>query len=116
MAVLTGYLPVEQGIACYAALQQHADATVAAGDGRTRDQIMADTLVERLTGQTRATDVNVELQLLMPLDALINPNDHRAAVIPGYGPLPGELARHILANSRGRKWWRRLFTAPNTQP
>ena len=25
MAVLTGYLPVEQGIACYAALRQHAD-------------------------------------------------------------------------------------------
>jgi hypothetical protein len=112
MAVLTGYLPVEQGIACYAALRQHADATVATGDGRTRDQIMADTLVERLTGQTRATDVNVELQLLMPLSTLINSNDHRAAVIPGYGPLPGELARHILANSQGRKWWRRLFTAP----
>jgi hypothetical protein len=26
MAVLTGYLPVEQGVACYAALQQHAAA------------------------------------------------------------------------------------------
>ena len=43
MAVLTGYLPVEQGIA-YAALRQHADTAVATGDGRTRDQIMADTL------------------------------------------------------------------------
>ena len=39
MAVLTGYLPVEQGIACYAALQQHADTAVATGDRRTRDQI-----------------------------------------------------------------------------
>ena len=73
MAVLTGYLPVEQGIACYAALRQHADTAVATGDSRTRDQIMADTLVERLTGQTTAGDVNVELQLMMPLDALINP-------------------------------------------
>jgi hypothetical protein len=36
MAVLTGYLPVEQGIACYAALQRHADTAVATGDGRTR--------------------------------------------------------------------------------
>ena len=35
MAVLTGYLPVEQGVACYTALQQHADATVATGDGRS---------------------------------------------------------------------------------
>jgi Domain of unknown function (DUF222) len=41
MAVLSGYLPVEQGIACYAALRQHADSAVATGDGRTRDQILA---------------------------------------------------------------------------
>ena len=46
MAVLTGDLPVEQGIACYAALRQHADTAVATGDSRTRDQIMADTLVD----------------------------------------------------------------------
>jgi hypothetical protein len=114
MAVLTGYLPVEQGVACYAALQQHADATVASGDGRSRDQIMADTLVERLTGQTHAADVNIELQLLMPLDTLTDPDKDSAAVIPGQGPLPAELAREILATSQGRKWWRRLFTAPST--
>lgn len=112
MAVLSGYLPVEQGIACYAALRQHADSAAASGDGRTRDQIMADTLVERITGQTTAADVNIELQLLMPLDTLINPDDHSAAVIPGYGPLPSQLAREIMTDSKGRKWWRRLFTAP----
>jgi hypothetical protein len=33
-------------------------------------------------------------------------------VLAGQGPLPAELAREILATSRGRKWWRRLFTAP----
>jgi hypothetical protein len=34
MALLTGYLPVEQGIACYATLRTHADppSTVTAGD------------------------------------------------------------------------------------
>ena len=57
MAVLTGYLPVEQGVACLAALKEHTDGLVATGDDRTRDQIMADTLVERLTGQARAQDV-----------------------------------------------------------
>jgi hypothetical protein len=112
MAVLTGYLPLEQGIACYAALRKHADTAVATGDGRTRDQIMADMLVERVTGQARAADVNVELQLLMPLDSLLNKTNASVAVIPGYGPLPGELARQIVASSKGRKWWRRLFTAP----
>ena len=44
---------------------------------------------------------------------LINPNDPSAAVIPGHGPLPQELAWEILTTSRGRKWWRRLFTAPS---
>ncbi len=115
MAVLTGYLPVEQGIACYTALRQQADTAVATADGRTRDQIMADTLVERVTGQTTAGDVNIELQLIMPLDALIDPDDSSAAVIPGYGPLPGGLALEILATTKGRKWWRRLFTGPNSQ-
>ena len=110
MAFLSGYLPVEQGVACYAALKQHADA--ASGDGRTRDQIMADTLVERLTGQTHATDLNIELQLMMPMDALLNSDNPSAAEIPGYGPLPGDLARDIMTHSNGRKWWRRLFTAP----
>jgi hypothetical protein len=110
MAILTGYLPVEQGVACYAALRRHADGIVATGDSRTRDQIMADILVERLTGQTKASDVNVELQLMMPLDSLIKPDDPSAAVIPGYGPLPQELAWEILTTSRGLKWWRRLFT------
>jgi Domain of unknown function (DUF222) len=114
MAVVTGYLPVEQGIACYVALREHADTVVATGDTRTRDQIMADTLVERLTGQVTASDVNVELQLMMPLDSLINSRNRSAAVIPGYGPLPVDLACEILASSKGAKWWRRLFTGPSS--
>jgi hypothetical protein len=73
MAVLTGHLPVDQGIACYAALRKHADAAAASGDDRTRDQIMADTMVERLTGQTAAAEVNVEVQIMMPLEALLDP-------------------------------------------
>lgn len=114
MALLTGYLPVEQGIACLAALKQQVAACKAFGDPRSRDQIMADTLVERLTGQTAASDVNIEVQFTMPLSSLLDPNDESSTAIPGHGPLPGPLARDILATSRGRKWWRRLFTAPAT--
>ena len=79
MAILSGYLPVEQGVACYTALRRHADSAVASGDDRTRDQIMADTLVERITGQATAADVKVELQIMMPLDALIDPSRNTAA-------------------------------------
>jgi len=35
------------------------------------------------------------------------------AEILGHGPLPAPLAKQILAESRGRRWWRRLFTAPH---
>jgi Domain of unknown function (DUF222)/HNH endonuclease len=113
MAFLSGYLPVEQGVACYAALRKHADTVIATGDGRTRDQIMADTLVERLTGQVTATDVDVEVQIMMPLDSLLDPDSNKPATIPGYGPLPVDIVWDILINSKGRKWWRRLFTAPS---
>jgi hypothetical protein len=73
---------------------------------------MADTLVERVTGQANAADVNAELQIVMPLDALLDANDHSAAELDGYGPLPADLARDLLVTSEGRLWWRRLYAAP----
>ena len=114
MSWLTGYLPVEQGVACWAALRKHADRLRASGDERSRDQIMADTLVERLTGQATAADVNLEVQLLMPWELLLDPKAPGSALIPGFGPLPGPLARELVLSSRGLRWWRRLFTRPAT--
>ena len=73
---------------------------------------MADTLVERVTGQAKAADVNAELQIVMPLDALLDANDHSAAELDGYGPPPADLARDLLVTSKGRLWWRRLYAAP----
>jgi hypothetical protein len=113
MSVLSGSLPVEQGVACLAALRRHTDGGVATGDDRTRDQIMADTVVERLTGQTRATDVAVEIQLVVPADLLTDPDSHRTATVTGAGPLPGALARAIVDTSRGAKTVRRLHTTPD---
>jgi hypothetical protein len=112
MSFLSGYLPAEQGVACLKALRDHTDGVKAAGDPRCRDQIMADTLVERLTGQATAADVNTELQIVMPIDALLDAGDSAAAELECYGPLPADLARDILATSKGRLWWRRLYAAP----
>ncbi|MCC3284029.1 TSUP family transporter [Arthrobacter caoxuetaonis] len=58
-------LPVAQGVAVYAALSRAADSLRASGDGRGRGQIMADTLVERVTGQDTADRVPVEVQLVI---------------------------------------------------
>ena len=113
MTVLTGFLPVEQGVACWAALRAHADRVKNAGDSRTRDQVMADTLVERVTGQATATDVQAEVAIVMPVGALTDPDPGQAAEIVGHGPVPAGLAKGILAGSTGKRWWRRLFTAPH---
>ncbi|GAA3556556.1 DUF222 domain-containing protein [Microlunatus spumicola] len=106
MSVLSGYLPVEQGVACLAALRRHTDGVVATGDERTRGQIMADTLVERLTGQATATDVPVEVQIVMPAELPTDPHSSRTATIAGAGPLPGPLAHAVVDASGGVKRWR----------
>ncbi|GAA1356260.1 HNH endonuclease signature motif containing protein [Arthrobacter koreensis] len=65
MCFVTGLLPVAQGVAVYAALSRAADSLRASGDARGRGQIMADTLVERVTGQAAADRVPVEVQLVI---------------------------------------------------
>ncbi|OLL70978.1 hypothetical protein Ae168Ps1_5481c [Pseudonocardia sp. Ae168_Ps1] len=109
MTFLTAYLPVEQGVACLVALNK-AFTEVSVNPApltRTRGQVMADTLVERLTGQAMATDVDAEVQVVVPIEALLDPDSPLPAEIPGHGPVPAEL----LATSEGRKTLRRLITS-----
>ena len=54
MTLLTGFLPVAQGVAAYAALTRDADLLKQHGDPRSRGQLMADLMVARLTGQEPA--------------------------------------------------------------
>ena len=71
MAILNAYLPVREGVACYAALKQAADSARAAGDPRSRGQVMADTLIARLTGAEQAGQLPVELQIVLTAEDLI---------------------------------------------
>ncbi|WP_075329681.1 MULTISPECIES: DUF222 domain-containing protein [unclassified Pseudonocardia] len=108
MSYLTAYLTAAQGAACLAALQK-AFIQVQVDPApltRSRGQIMADTLVERLTGQTTATAVNLEVQVTVPVQALLDPTSPLPAEIPGLGPIPVEL----LATSEGTASLRRLLT------
>lgn len=68
---LSAYLPVRSGVACLASLRAAADTARACGDPRSQGQIMADTLIARLTGLERAADVPIELQLVLTDDALL---------------------------------------------
>ncbi|ODU07482.1 MAG: hypothetical protein ABS81_01690 [Pseudonocardia sp. SCN 72-86] len=105
MVRLSAVLPVEQGIACYAALRRAVVEHWAGPDPvtRTRGQLMADTLVERLTGVDAASPVSVELQVLVPVESLLDPQAPLPAEIPGYGPTD-LLDRAVCTR------WRRLVT------
>jgi hypothetical protein len=112
MSYLSGLLPVAQGVAAYAALDRRARELTAAGDARGRGQIMADTLVERVTGQTCAEAVPVEVNLVIPVGTLMGDGDPGELV--GHGPVPGSTARALLtaAGDGGAAiWLRRLFTS-----
>ncbi|MCW2762755.1 MAG: nuclease [Marmoricola sp.] len=111
MSYLTGFLPVAQGVACKAALMRHADSLRAEGDERSRGQIMADALVERITGQASADAVTLEVSLVMTDRALLG-NDNAPAHAENYGPVPASLARQIVRDA-DRVWLRRLFLAPD---
>jgi hypothetical protein len=110
MTYLTGHLPVAQGVACYATLAREADQLRAAGDPRTRGQIMADTLVERVTGQSEAIGTPVEVNLVMT-DMTLLGGDHEPAQVQGYATVPAFLARDLV-RAADRAWVRRLYTSP----
>ena len=94
MAYLTALLPAAQAVAVFAALHGAAGAARACGDSRSSDQVKADTLVERVTGQANAAGVSVEIGLVMT-DASLLSGDHTPAVLSGYGPVPASLARAL---------------------
>ena len=117
MTYLTALLPVAQGVGVYAALSAAAGQAQAqgAGDARGRGQLMADTLVERVTGQATATAVPIEIQLVMPAETLLGQGSE-PALAPGYGALPAAVSRALVAScgSAGASAWvRRLFTTPD---
>ncbi|HET7723198.1 MAG TPA: DUF222 domain-containing protein [Propionibacteriaceae bacterium] len=109
MTYLSALLPVAQGVACLAALRTAAGSAVAAGDGRGVGQLMADTLVTRLTGQESAEAVPVAVHLVMPADSFFL-QDCEPVRIVGHGPIPAELARRLVTAAPSvRSWVRRLY-------
>lgn len=115
MTYLTGLLPVAQGVAAWAALSRAADTARATGDPRSRGQVMADTLVERLTGNPVAADVPVTVMVVMTDTTLLQAGPE-PALVPGHGPIPAGIARQLAARSAraGTGRLRRLYTHPET--
>ncbi|HXD28381.1 MAG TPA: DUF222 domain-containing protein [Arthrobacter sp.] len=102
MGILSVVLPVGQAVAVFKALSGAADTVLGRDGERTRGQVMADTLVERVTGQARATATPVEVQLVMT-DRTLFQGDAEPAYLPGYGVVPAQIARDLILQA----------TAPN---
>jgi len=94
MAVISAVLPVEMAVAVFAALLQAAATAKAAGDPRSRNQVMADTLYERVTGKVTAEDVDVEVQVVIT-DRALFAGDDTPAHVPGYGTVPAGWVRDL---------------------
>lgn len=114
MTYLTALLPVAQGVSVYAALRRAADTTF---DGRSRGQVMADTLVERVAGRSVATAPPVALNLVLSDETLFGAGDGPADIV-GYGPIPAAVARGLVAAAAGdkqsRATLRRVYAHPRS--
>jgi hypothetical protein len=105
-------MPATDAVASYDALEREAASARAAGDERTRGQVMADTMLERVTGKRPTAPANVEVELVMTDGALFGTSDEPAELVGG-GAIPAEVARRMVAKA-DKAWVRRLFTHPDT--
>ncbi len=121
MTYVTALLPVAQGVAVHAALTREAASKRATGDPRSQGQVMADTLVERLTGQASAAAVPAAVTVVLSDAALLTGADDDALLAGRHGggvvtPIPAELARELVLASltrTTRTTLKRLYQAPD---
>lgn len=115
MVRISATVPTAQGVAMLKTLDTAATVARAAGDPRTRGQVMADEMFSRTTGLSRIEDADVEIQLLMT-DAALLAADQDSATLEGQ-PIPASIARALALGdgaSDARRWIRRLYTDPVT--
>ncbi|MCW2853703.1 MAG: endonuclease, partial [Nocardioides sp.] len=115
MCWVTALLPVKAAVSVYATLLAAANAARAQGDERSKGQVMADTLVARVTGAPADETPKVEVKLVMTDQSLVGTSDE-AAHLAGYGPVPAPWARAFVADATGkaRAFIRRLYVTPTT--
>jgi uncharacterized protein DUF222 len=114
MTHVTVLLPVAKGVGVYAALKRACDTTF---DDRSRAQVMADTLYERVTGRPAEAAEPIAVNLVMSDQSLLG-GDNNAAVVNGYGPIPAAVARNLVhaavTDARSKATLRRLYRHPKT--
>ena len=117
MSQLSALLPVKDGVAVWAVLSRKADQLRAAGDPRSRGQIMADTLVHRVLNPGEG-DLSVPLMINVVVpDSVLLGDDDGFGWAEHYGPVPGDLLREWIAANAEQgvdQFVRRLYASPKT--
>jgi hypothetical protein len=111
---LSALLPAEQALACWQTLDHEARCRRADGDDRPLNHLMCDLLVERVTGQADATDLNLEVAVVISASSLFGVDDQPAKLVGrrggDSGTLPAGLARRLAVSDSA--WARRLVCDP----
>ncbi|BBX02712.1 HNH endonuclease [Mycolicibacterium moriokaense] len=114
MTYVTVLLPVAVGVGVYAALKRSADTTF---DDRSRGQVMADTLVERVMGRPADVPEPIAVSLVISDEALLG-GENVPAMIEGYGPIPPSVACRLVESAvgdqRSKATLRRLYRNPKS--
>lgn len=118
MSKLIAIGPTPQIVAAEKSLRQWANTQSASGatkdkhgKKRTRDQLMFDELIRRLTGESHNAKVVVEILLAMTPTTLLAHGDEPAWLV-GHGPIPAPIARQWLLDEDLTVQLRRVFTDP----
>lgn len=121
MMQVAGMLSIEDGLAVRQALTAEAEKLKAAGDERTRSQIMADVAVDRITGRSRTEGTRIMLHMVMT-DRTLFQGGSEPAFLDGYGTVPSTWARIMVGGRdpqdrkrhRAQVSLKRLYTHPET--
>ncbi|WP_418005795.1 HNH endonuclease [Mycobacterium sp. PDNC021] len=118
MMSMTVRLPAAQGQLVRQTLAHEAASVVAAGSERSRAQVMADVVVERVTGRDPVeSPVPVTVNLVLSDETLLTGGE-QPAQLDGYGPIPAAVARDLVlaaaADATVGAALRRLYAQPGT--
>lgn len=113
MATVSATLPAEDALRMNQVLDAAARRARSGGDGRSSDQIRADTLVTSLlehehSGERASEGGEDRVNITVPLDVLLDADGTGAAELEGYGAIDPLTARAIAAGGI----WRRIVTDP----
>jgi len=98
MAWLSALLPLREAVTAWKHLTQTADTARASGDERTRGQLMADTLTDRLLARNSHDQVHPDVRLHLVMTDIDLTTGTGVAWLEGE-PLPGGVIDDLLARA-----------------